>query len=49
MGKYATPIPPELQSPRCVYFDDVGDWVTNEPAIDYAVDALLLLAAYAGD
>jgi endoglucanase len=48
MGKDATPIPPELQSPTAVYYDDAGDWVTNEPAIDYAVDTLLLLAAYAG-
>jgi hypothetical protein len=36
-----------LQSSTLSYHDDSGDWVTNEPALDYAADALLLLAAYA--
>jgi endoglucanase len=47
MGKHASPDDPALQSPAAVYHDDVGDWVTNEPALDYAADALFLLAAYA--
>jgi endoglucanase len=48
LGKQFTPDEPGLQSPAAVYHDDVGDWVTNEPALDYAADALFLLAAYAG-
>jgi endoglucanase len=47
MGKEFTPDDPSLQSAAAVYHDDVGDWVTNEPALDYSADALLLLAAYA--
>jgi endoglucanase len=48
IGKHYTPDEPGLQSPAAVYHDDVGDWVTNEPALDYAADALFLLAAYSG-
>jgi hypothetical protein len=48
MGKYATPDEPGLQSPAAVYHDDAGDWVTNEPALDYSADALFMLAAYSG-
>jgi endoglucanase len=47
MGKEFTPDDPGLQSAAAVYHDDVGDWVTNEPALDYSADALFLLAAYA--
>ena len=46
LHKHSTPDEPGLQSPAAVYHDDVGDWVTNEPALDYAADALFLLAAY---
>jgi hypothetical protein len=48
LDKQYTPDDPGLQSAVAVYHDDVGDWVTNEPALDYAADALFLLAAYAG-
>jgi hypothetical protein len=48
MGRHYTPDEPGLQSPAAAYHDDVGDWITNEPALDYAADALVLLAAYAG-
>lgn len=48
LGKEASPEEPDLPSSAAVYHDDAGDWVTNEPALDYSADALLFLATYAG-
>ena len=33
---------------RAFYTDDVNDYVTSEPAIDYTADSILLLAALRG-
>lgn len=34
-------------TPRASYTDDVNDYVTSEPALDYTADSILLLAALA--